>query len=139
MGGEVRDKVEEFAQRLASMTPGFSGADISNVCNEAALIAARKDKSAVEPVDFEAAIERVIGGLEKKSKVLSKNEKTTVAYHEAGHAVTGWFLKTYSPLLKISIVPRGSAALGYTQYLPKDQHLYTTEQLMDRMSVLLGN
>lgn len=132
------DQIENFAGRLASMTPGFSGADIANVCNEAALIAARKDKSSVETIDFEAAIERVLGGLEKKTKVLSKDEKTTVAYHEAGHAVTAWFLKHASPLLKVSIVPRGSSALGYAQYLPKDNYLYTSEHLLDLMSVALG-
>merc|ERR1712137_1335047 len=130
--------MKEFTQKLASMTPGFSGADIANVCNEAALIAARKDKQTVEPHDFEAAIERVIGGLEKKKKVLSSEEKTTVAYHEAGHAVTAWFLEHASPLLKVSIIPRGSAALGYAQYLPRDHFLQTTEQLLDMMSVALG-
>lgn len=138
LASECSDNIEQFAGRLASMTPGFSGADVANVCNEAALIAARNDKKNVDISDFEAAIERVIGGLEKKKKVLSKSEKTTVAYHESGHAVTAWFLEHASPLLKVSIVPRGSAALGYAQYLPREQFLQTTDQLLDTMSVALG-
>lgn len=138
LSNSVSEKLDDFASRLAAMTPGFSGADIANVCNEAALIAARKDREKVDAVDFEAAIERVIGGLEKKKKVLSKDEKITVAYHEAGHAVTAWFLEHASPLLKVSIIPRGSAALGYAQYLPRDHFLQTTEQLLDMMSVALG-
>ena len=138
LDAKCKENMKEFTQRLASMTPGFSGADIANVCNEAALIAARRDKTEISANEFEAAIERVIGGLEKKKKVLSSEEKTTVAYHEAGHAVTAWFLEHASPLLKVSIIPRGSAALGYAQYLPRDQFLQTTEQLMDSMSVALG-
>ncbi|KAG0370248.1 AAA ATPase afg3 [Gamsiella multidivaricata] len=121
-----------------ALTPGFSGADIHNVCNEAALIAARHNKDTVVEADFEAAIERVIVGLEKKSKVLSPEEKKTVAYHEAGHAVAGWYLEHADPLLKVSIIPRGVGALGYAQYLPKDQYLYSTQQLMDRMCMTLG-
>ncbi|KNC51773.1 uncharacterized protein AMSG_07848 [Thecamonas trahens ATCC 50062] len=132
------DELETIAAQLAKLTPGFSGADIANVCNEAALIAARTDKPGVDLGDFEAAIERTIGGLEKKSRVLSPKERRTVAYHEAGHAVAGWFLEHTHPLLKVSIVPRGSAALGYAQYLPKDQYLYTTEQLDDMMAMTLA-
>ncbi|KAI7898743.1 peptidase family M41-domain-containing protein [Cokeromyces recurvatus] len=127
-----------LAHKLAALTPGFAGADIHNVCNEAALIAARRVKAEVEEVDFEDAIERVIAGLEKKSRVLSPEEKKTVAYHEAGHAVAGWFLEHADPLLKVSIIPRGSAALGYAQYLPKDQYLYSKKQLLDRMCMTLG-
>lgn len=108
---------------------GFSGADIANVCNEAALVAARHRKPAVELIDFEKAIERIIGGLEKKSRILSREERTRVAYHEAGHAICGWFLEHTDPLLKVSIVPRGVAALGYAQYLPKEQNIYTKEQV----------
>eukprot|EP01104_Vermistella_antarctica_P021291 TRINITY_DN952_c0_g2_i1.p1 TRINITY_DN952_c0_g2~~TRINITY_DN952_c0_g2_i1.p1 ORF type:complete len:931 (+),score=248.69 TRINITY_DN952_c0_g2_i1:239-3031(+) len=134
----LAEDVNEYCKRVAPLTPGFSGADLSNVCNEAALHAARLNKSSVEMSDFESAIERVIGGLEKKSKVLSKEEKTIVAHHEAGHAVAGWFLDHTDPLLKVSIVPRGSAALGYAQYLPKDQYLYTKEQLIDRICMMLG-
>ncbi|MFA5667795.1 MAG: ATP-dependent zinc metalloprotease FtsH [Balneolaceae bacterium] len=123
---------------LAAQTPGFAGAEIANVCNEAALIAARKDKESVEMADFHDAIDRVIGGLEKKTKIISPEEKKIVAYHEAGHAVAGWYLEHADPLVKVSIVPRGVAALGYAQYLPKEQFLYQTEQLIDGMCMSLG-
>ena len=126
------------AKKLAAQTPGFAGAEIANVCNEAALIAARENKKAIEMVDFESAIDRVIGGLEKKNKIISPEEKEIVAYHEAGHAVAGWFLEHADPLVKVSIVPRGIAALGYAQYLPKEQFLYTIEQLTDEMCMALG-
>lgn len=112
--------LQALALKLSALTPGFSGADISNVCNESALVAARQNSDQVEEKHFEFAIERVIAGLEKKSRILSPEEKRTVAYHEAGHAVAGWFLAHADPLLKVSIIPRGSAALGYAQYLPKD-------------------
>ena len=125
-------------KKLAAQTPGFAGAEIANVCNEAALIAARKDKKNVEMIDFQDAIDRVIGGLEKKTKIISPEEKRIVAYHEAGHAVAGWFLEHADPLVKVSIVPRGVAALGYAQYLPKEQFLYQTEQLMDEMCMAFG-
>ena len=125
-------------KRLAAQTPGFAGAEIANVCNEAALIAARRDKKKVEPQDFQDAIDRVIGGLEKKNKIISPEEKEIVAYHEAGHAVAGWFLEHADPLVKVSIVPRGIAALGYAQYLPKEQFLYRTEQMLDEMCMALG-
>ncbi|XP_074929794.1 mitochondrial inner membrane m-AAA protease component AFG3L1-like isoform X4 [Chelonoidis abingdonii] len=128
---------DSLARRLAAWTPGFTGADISNVCNEAALIAARHLKPSVAEKHFEQAIERVLGGLEKKTQVLQPNERTTVAYHEAGHAVVGWFLEHADPLLKVSIIPRGKG-LGYAQYLPKEQYLYTKEQLFDRMCMMLG-
>ena len=125
-------------KKLAAQTPGFVGADIMNVCNEAALIAARKNKKAVEMDDFQDAIDRVIGGLEKKSKIISPEEKRIVAYHEAGHAVTGWFLENAHPLVKVSIVPRGLAALGYAQYLPKEQYLRRYNELIDDMCMTLG-
>lgn len=125
-------------KKLAAQTPGFAGAEIANVCNEAALIAARKDKKAVDLIDFQDAIDRVIGGLEKKSKIISPEEKRIVAFHEGGHAVAGWFLEHADPLVKVSIVPRGVAALGYAQYLPKEQFLYQTEQLFDEMCMTLG-
>jgi cell division protease FtsH len=125
-------------RRLAAQTPGFAGAEIANVCNEAALIAARKDRKAVDESDFHDAIDRVIGGLEKKSKIISPEEKKIVAFHEGGHAVAGWFLEHADPLVKVSIVPRGVAALGYAQYLPKEQFLYQTEQLLDEMCMALG-
>ena len=126
------------AKRLSAQTPGFAGAEIANVCNEAALIAARRDKKMVTDQDFTDAIDRVIGGLEKKNKIISPGEKRIVAYHEAGHAVAGWFLEHVDPLVKVSIVPRGVAALGYAQYLPKEQFLYNTEQLIDEMCMALG-
>ncbi len=125
-------------KKLAAQTPGFAGAEIANVCNEAALIAARRDKKEVEMIDFQDAIDRVIGGLEKKNKIISPEEKKIVAYHEAGHAVAGWFLEHADPLVKVSIVPRGVAALGYAQYLPKEQFLYQTEQLIDELCMAFG-
>jgi len=125
-------------KKIAEQTPGFAGADIANVCNEAALIAARKGKSEVEMEDFQDAIDRVIGGLEKKNKIISPEEKEIIAYHEAGHAICGWFLEHAYPLLKVTIVPRGTAALGYAQYTPKEQYLYNTDQLFDQMCMTLG-
>jgi AFG3 family protein len=126
------------AKKLSAQTPGFAGAEIANVCNEAALIAARRDKKAVDMQDFQDAIDRVIGGLEKKNKIISPEEKKIVAFHEAGHAVAGWFLEHADPLVKVSIVPRGVAALGYAQYLPKEQFLYQTEQMLDEMCMAFG-
>ena len=123
---------------LASQTPGFAGAEIANVCNEAAILAAREDKDAIEMEDFEHAIDRVIGGLEKKNKLISPEERQIVAYHEAGHAITGWFLRYSDPVVKVSIVPRGLAALGYAQYLPEERYLYTKEALLDRMTMAIG-
>ena len=136
--GPIKMSKDIDAKKLAAQTPGFAGAEIANVCNEAALIAARRDKKAVDMQDFQDAIDRVIGGLEKKNKIISPEEKEIVAYHEAGHAVSGWFLEHADPLVKVSIVPRGVAALGYAQYLPKEQFLYQTEQLMDEMCMTLG-
>ncbi len=129
---------EVDAKKLSAQTPGFAGAEIANVCNEAALIAARRNKESVDMQDFQDAIDRVIGGLEKKNKIISPEEKRIVAYHEAGHAIAGWFLEHADPLVKVSIVPRGVAALGYAQYLPKEQFLYTTEQLLDGMCMTMG-
>ncbi len=133
---KLADEVE--TKKLAAQTPGFAGAEIANVCNEAALIAARRNKTSIDMQDFQDAIDRVIGGLEKKNKIISPEEKKIVAYHEAGHAIAGWFLEHADPLVKVSIVPRGIAALGYAQYLPKEQYLYTTEQLTDSMKMTLG-
>lgn len=127
----------DLSRKMAALTPGFTGADISNVCNEAALIAARDDEKSIVLKHFEAAIERVVAGMEKKTNVLQPAEKKTVAYHEAGHAVCGWFLEHADPLLKVSIIPRGKG-LGYAQYLPKEQFLFTEGQLFDRMCVMLG-
>lgn len=129
---------EVDAKKLAAQTPGFAGAEIANVCNEAALIAARSSKKSVDMNDFHDAIDRVIGGLEKKNKIISPEEKEIVAYHEAGHAVAGWYLEHADPLVKVSIVPRGIAALGYAQYLPKEQYLHQTDQLIDEMCMALG-
>lgn len=125
-------------KRLAEQTPGFAGADIANVCNEAALIAARKNKSSVDMEDFQDAIDRIIGGLEKKNKIIAPEEKKIIAYHEAGHAICGWYLKHAHPLLKVTIIPRGVAALGYAQYTPKEQYLYNEEQLLDQICMTLG-
>jgi len=137
--GSLKTELEKIplAKKMAALTPGFTGADIANVCNEAALIAARELSEFIVQKHFEQAIERVVAGMEKKTNVLSPEEKRTVAYHEAGHAVCGWFLEYASPLLKVSIIPRGKG-LGYAMYLPKDQYLYTTEQLFDTMCMTLG-
>lgn len=126
------------AHKLAVQTPGFVGADIANICNEAALVAARKDKSSVEMDDFNEAIDRTIGGLEKKNKVILPEEKKIIAYHEAGHALCGWFLENAHPLVKVTIVPRGVAALGYAQYLPKEKYLTRTEEILDMMCMTMG-
>eukprot|EP01125_Pyxidicula_operculata_P008384 TRINITY_DN281_c0_g1_i1.p1 TRINITY_DN281_c0_g1~~TRINITY_DN281_c0_g1_i1.p1 ORF type:complete len:769 (-),score=235.00 TRINITY_DN281_c0_g1_i1:1688-3994(-) len=130
--------IDEYATRLSSLTPGFSGADIANVCNEAALIAARDDKSFVSMNDFDRAIDRVIAGLEKKSRVLSPQEKEIVAYHEAGHALVGWLLPNTDPILKVSIIPRGQAALGFAQQMPVERYLHSLEYIKDRICVFLG-
>jgi AFG3 family protein len=123
---------------LAELTPGFAGADIANVCNEAALIAARRNKTGVEMDDFNYALDKVIGGLEKKSKIIAPEEKKIIAYHEAGHAICGWYLENAMPLLKVTIVPRGIGTLGYAQYLPKDEYITRTEALLDRMCMTMG-
>ena len=133
---KISDKVD--IHKLAEQTPGFAGADIANVCNEAALIAARKGKQSVEMADFQDAVDRVIGGLEKKNKIILPEEKKVIAYHEAGHAVCGWYFEHAYPLLKVTIVPRGTAALGYAQYTPKEQYLYNIDQLMDQICMTLG-
>ncbi|GAX76092.1 hypothetical protein CEUSTIGMA_g3535.t1 [Chlamydomonas eustigma] len=135
---KLSKEVEFYSERLAALTPGMSGADIANICNEAALVAARSDKSSVDMVDFESAIDRVIGGLEKKNKVISPVERRTIAFHESGHAVVSWFLEYAEPLLKVSIVPRGTSVLGFAQYLPNENVLMTKEQLMDRVCAILG-
>jgi cell division protease FtsH len=133
---KVSEKLD--VHKIAEQTPGFAGADIANVCNEAALIAARKGKAAVDMADFQDAVDRVIGGLEKKNKIISPEEKRIIAFHEAGHAICGWYLEHAYPLLKVTIVPRGTAALGYAQYTPKEQYLYNTDQLNDQICMTLG-
>ncbi|MBR7135235.1 MAG: ATP-dependent zinc metalloprotease FtsH, partial [Bacteroidaceae bacterium] len=122
---------------LARQTPGFSGADIANVCNEAALIAARQKKNAVDKQDFLDAVDRIIGGLEKKTKVMTAKEKETIAIHEAGHATLSWFLEHANPLIKVTIVPRGRA-LGAAWYLPEERQITTKEQMLDEMCAILG-
>ncbi|XP_067392824.1 mitochondrial inner membrane m-AAA protease component paraplegin [Emydura macquarii macquarii] len=127
-----------YSQRLAELTPGFSGADIANICNEAALHAAREGYKSIDTFNFEYAVERVIAGTAKKSKILSQKERSIVAFHESGHALVGWLLEHTEAVMKISIAPRTNAALGFTQILPKDQYLFTKEQLFERMCMALG-
>lgn len=127
----------EYAAKLSALTPGFSGADIANICNEGAIIAARGDQHSVNMKNFEMATERVLGGIEK-NLVMSPLEKKTIAYHEAGHAVAGWFLEHSNPLLKITIIPRAKGSLGFAQYLPDEVNLYSREQLIDMICVALG-
>ncbi|HEY0262169.1 MAG TPA: AAA family ATPase, partial [Chitinophagales bacterium] len=136
--GSIKVSPELDVEKLAAQTPGFVGADIANICNEAALIAARKNKEVVELDDFNDAIDRVIGGLEKKNKLIQPDEKKVIAYHEAGHALCGWFLEHAHPLVKVSIVPRGVAALGYAQYLPNEKYLETVDEMADRMCMTMG-
>ncbi|PSQ76256.1 MAG: AAA family ATPase [Bacteroidetes bacterium QH_6_63_17] len=123
---------------LARQTPGFAGAEIANVCNEAALLAARKGKRAIQMADFEQAIDRVIAGLEKHNKLISPEEREVIAHHESGHAVVGWFLEHTDPVVKVSIVPRGISALGYAQHLPEERDLYSKAALLDRLTMALG-
>ena len=122
---------------LAKQTPGFSGADIANVCNEAALIAARSDKKAIDKEDFLSAIDRIVGGLERKNKIITPQEKRVIAFHEAGHATVSWLLEEANPLIKVTIIPRGKA-LGAAWYLPEERQITTREQLMDEMAATLG-
>jgi cell division protease FtsH len=122
---------------LARQTPGFSGADIANICNEAALIAARSNKKTVTKQDFLDAVDRIIAGLEKKNKIITKNEKRVIAFHEAGHATVSWMLEHASPLVKVTIVPRGRS-LGAAWYLPEERQITTAEQIMDEMCAALG-
>ncbi|XP_035678901.1 paraplegin-like [Branchiostoma floridae] len=130
----LKRSTSTFSRRLAELTPGMSGADVANICNEAALHAARENQKVVDTQDFEHAVERVIGGTAKKSK----EERKVVAYHESGHALVGWLLEHTDALLKVTIVPRTSAALGFAQYLPKEQYLYSQEELFDKMCMALG-
>ncbi|XP_050081068.1 paraplegin [Anopheles maculipalpis] len=127
-----------YSSRLATLTPGFSGADIANVCNEAALHAARTNQKVVRTVNLEYAVERLVGGTEKRSHALSPTERRVIAFHESGHALVGWMLPNSDVLLKVTIVPRTSLALGFAQYTPKEQKLYTREQLFDKMCMALG-
>jgi AFG3 family protein len=133
----LADKAETYSSRLAALTPGFSGADIANICNEAAILAARGNKTKVELVDFESATDRVIGGL-ASNKIMTPEERRIIAYHEAGHAIAGWNLEYADPLLKVTIVPRDSGALGFAQYLPKEIALRTREQILDIVCMALA-
>ena len=126
-----------FSKRLATLTPGFSGADISNICNEAAIIAVRNNNEKIQELDFEEAIEKVIGGIERKSEVFEE-QKETVSVHESGHAVVSWFLEGGNPLLKLTIKPRSKGALGFAQYLPPETSLYKKNQLKDQIASILG-
>ena len=124
-------------ERLSNQTPGFSGADIANVCNEAALFAARSNKKTVSHKDFDEAIDRIVGGLEKRSRVITPEEKKTIAFHEAGHAIVSWLMEFASPLVKVSIVPRGQS-LGAAWYMPHERKITTTEQIFHEMCAALG-
>jgi cell division protease FtsH len=136
---EVKLAKDVDIAKVAALTPGFVGADLANLVNEAALLTARRDKESVGMAEFQEAIDRIIGGLEKKNRVMNEKEKRIVAYHESGHALVAMSLPTADPVNKVSIIPRGIAALGYTQQLPtEDRYLMTREELLDRLSVLLG-
>ncbi|PNF17073.1 Paraplegin [Cryptotermes secundus] len=137
-GISLESSPEHYSKRLAHLTPGFSGADIANVCNEAALHAARYKQNTVRGENLEYAVERVVGGTEKRSHVMSPAEKRVVAYHESGHAIVGWMLRYTDALLKVTIVPRTNLALGFAQYMPTDQKLYSREELFERMCMALG-
>jgi len=134
----IKTAAEIDPHKLAAQTPGFVGADIANICNESALIAARYNRPEVTMQDFNDAIDRVLGGLEKKNKIILPEEKEIIAYHEAGHAICGWYLEGAHPLVKVTIVPRGVAALGYAQYLPKETYIKRTEEMLDDMCMTLG-
>jgi AFG3 family protein len=136
-GITLEDEISDISGRLAGLTPGFTGADIANIANEGAIQAARRQGESVSMADFEKAVDRIIGGLES-GKVISKAELSIVAHHEAGHAVAGWFLQHADPLLKVTIVPRTSGALGFAQYLPKEMVLRNKEQIMDTVCMALA-
>ncbi|NXT80735.1 SPG7 protein, partial [Zapornia atra] len=127
-----------YSQHLAELTPGFSGADIANICNEAALHAAREGHKSIDTLNFEHAVERVLAGTAKRSKILSPEERKVVAFHESGHALVGWLLEHTEAVMKVSIAPRTNAALGFAQILPREQYLFTREQLLERMCMALG-
>lgn len=135
---QLDDEPQKYSQRLARLTPGFSGADIANVCNEAALHAARNIQKKVKTENLEYAVERLVGGTEKRSHALSPVERKVIAYHESGHALVGWLLPNSDVLLKVTIVPRTSLALGFAQYTPSEQQLYSKEELFDKMCMALG-
>ena len=135
---ETGGEVDRVARRMASLTPGFSGADIRNICNEAAILAVRHEKKKVSDFDFEMAVERIIGGLELKKKKVDKRQEEVVAVHESGHGVVGWYLEGADPLLKLTIIPRSKGALGFAQYLPKETGLETKQELKDKIVAILA-
>lgn len=135
---QLDEEPTQYSQRLARLTPGFSGADIANVCNEAALHAARNSQNKVKKHNLEYAVERLVGGTEKRSHALSPVERKVIAFHESGHALVGWLLPNSDVLLKVTIVPRTSLALGFAQYTPSEQQLYSKEELFDKMCMALG-
>merc|ERR1740121_407265 len=130
--------IDSVAKRMAALCPGFAGADIANICNEAAIFAARRSANTIEMQDFERACERVMGGLPKENSLMGAKERKTISLHECGHAIAGWFLEHSDPLLKVSIVPRSSGALGFAQYLPADVSLFSKEAILDKIAVTLG-
>jgi len=130
--------VEVVSRRLAALTPGFVGADIASICNESAIFAARRNGEGIDMTDFENATDRVLAGLAKTNSLMSKETRRTVAVHESGHAVAGWFLQHADPLLKVTVVPRSKGALGFAQYLPSESGLLSAEALQDRIAVALG-
>jgi AFG3 family protein len=134
---DPKNSIEDYARRMATLSPGMSGADIHNICNEGAILAARENLKSVGLLQFEKATERVIGGLEKKTPI-TLQEKKTVAYHEVGHAVVGWFSEHADPLLKVTIIPRSKGSLGFAQYLPDELSLYSKEALLDMMKTAMG-
>jgi AFG3 family protein len=136
-GLKLEGPIDDYAGRLAGLTPGFAGADIANICNEAAIVAARRKGESVSVADFEKATDRIIGGLES-NKIMSEHERRIVAHHEAGHAMAGWFLEHADPILKVTIIPRTSGALGFAQYLPKEVYLRSQEQIMDVVCMALA-
>merc|ERR1712083_275290 len=137
-GVKLVESPEAYSERLSTLTPGFSGADLANLVNEAALHAARDLQEKIKDHNLEYAIERVTAGPEKKTKMLSAQERNVVAYHESGHALVGWMLEHTDALLKVTIIPRTSAALGFAQYTPLDKKLFSPEEFMDRMCMALG-
>jgi AFG3 family protein len=138
LSSEKRHLIDVYSRRMSDLCPGFVGADIANVCNEGAILAARLGERWVTVEHMEKSIDRVLAGVEHRSRVLSDFEKRVVAHHEAGHAVAGWFLGRADPLMKVSIVPRGGSALGYAQYLPNENHLRTSNEIKDSICVTLG-
>lgn len=130
--------IEKYAERISELTPGFTGAEIANICNESAIMAARNNQTTINEKNVESGVDRVVGGIEKKTKIITKSEKELISIHESGHATISWFLKFADPLMKITIIPRGPVGLGYAQYLPSESALYTKAQLIDKICTALA-